>query len=104
MIYLGNFFRKIVIPSFWSHKIKKKSKNIIICTKLSRLRGKFCSTALVIDTFYVKHCSVQLQDYKIDLFFEITFLSKKIYIYISSFMQFYATKTWDKLSVNIDHV
>ena len=51
--------------------------------KLSRLRGKFCSTALVKDIFYSKYCSVLTQYYKIDLL-----------IFRSFFMQFYATKNF----------
>ena len=86
-------------------KLHKKNLEIYIffcLRKLSRLRGQFCSTALVIDTFYVKLCSVLTQNYNIDFLIGITFLSKKnISI---SFIQFYATKTSDKLSVNIDHV
>ena len=39
--------------------IKKGSKNIFFyLRKLSRLRGKFSSTALVINTFYVNYWSV----------------------------------------------
>ena len=34
-----------------------------------------------------------------------TFLSKKIYIFLEPFLcNFMLAKTWDKLSVNIDHV
>ena len=45
-----------------------------------------------------------MQYQKIYLKIVITFLSKKISISRTFFMQFYATKTWDKLSVNIDHL
>ena len=58
-------------------KLHKKGSRIYIyifyLRKLSCLRGQCCSIALVIDTFYVKYCSV-LQH---DLFIEITFLSYK---------------------------
>ena len=56
---------------------KKGSRNIILfySRKLSRLRGQFCSIALVIDTFYCTNVVLQ-----IDLLIEITFLSKKKYI------------------------
>ena len=59
--------------------MKKGSKNIftVYLRKLSQLRGQFCSTALVIDTFYFKYCSVLTLYYKIDLLIEITFLSNK---------------------------
>ena len=53
------------IRRFWSHKIAfiiKGPRNIffffIYLRKLSRLRGKFFSTALVKDSVYVKYCSV----------------------------------------------
>ena len=51
--------------------------------------GKFSSTALVIDTFYLKYCSLLVQHQKFDLKFGIIFLSKyKNCI----FMTFHATK------------
>ena len=80
--------RQLII-SFWSQKLQKKgSRNIyqFYLRKLSRLRGQFNSTALVIDTFYFKYCSVLTQ-------YQITFLSKKKYLQIF-FMQFYATKNF----------
>ena len=47
--------------------------------KLSQLRFRFCSTALVIDTFYVKCCYVLMQYYNIDLLIGITI---KKYIFL----------------------
>ena len=76
--------------------------------KLSRLRGKFCrTTALVIDTFYVKYCSVLMQYHKIDLLIDKSKdkvkVKEKIFLdpFLSNFMR---PKTSDKLSVNINHV
>ena len=63
------------------------------------------STASVIDTFYVKYCSVLTQYYKINLLIEITFLVKKYNIFLDPFLcYFMLPKTTDNLSVNIDHV
>ena len=76
MIDLGILFEKSLSKVFGQIKLNKKgSRNICIylLKKLSRLRRKFYSTALVLDTFYVKYCSVLTQYYKI----EITFLSKR---------------------------
>ena len=55
---------------------KKDASNIffIYLRKLSRLRGQFSSTELIIDS--VKYCSVLTQYYKIDPLIGITFLSK----------------------------
>ena len=55
--------------------IKKGSRNIICfyLRKLSQLKGQLCRTALVKDIFCVKYC------------------------------YFMRPKSWDKLSVNIDH-
>ena len=81
--------------------IRKGFRNIYIylfyLRKLSRLRGQFCSTALVIDTFYIKYCSVLLLThyYKINLLIEITFFRKKniyLQIFVCNFMR---PKTWD---------
>ena len=57
--------------------------------KLSLFYGHFSSTAIVIDTFYEKYCSVPTQYamYKNDLKIAITCLSKKI-IFLDPF--FYA--------------
>ena len=53
----------------------------------------------------VKYCSVLTQCYKIDLLIEITFLSKKIIIFLHPFLcNFIRPKTSDKLCVNIDYV
>ena len=64
--------------------IEKGSRNIYFfyLRKLSLLRGLFCSTALVIDTFYAKYCS--------DMIFLHPF-----------FMQFYMTKNLSCLSISI---
>ena len=73
--------------------------------KLSRLQGQCCSTArLVIDPFYVKYCAVLTQYYKIDLLIGINFFSEKKYIFSSFLSNFMRPKTYNKLSVNIDHV
>ena len=55
MIDLGLFFKKILYQLFGRIKLHKKgSRNIYIylfyLRKLSRLRGQFSSTALLIDT------------------------------------------------------
>ena len=50
------------------------------------------SIVLILDTFYVKYCSVIMQ---IDLKIMITFLSKKIYFYIP----FYAILCDQKLQI-----
>ena len=63
--------------------IKKGSRNITYL-KLLQSFGQYSITDLVIDTFYVKYCSVLTQYSK-------TFLCKK-YISRSFFMQFYASK------------
>ena len=77
MIYLV-FFRKIFFQVFGPIKLhKNRSKNFFLLKKVIRLRGQFCSTELVIDTFYVKYYSVLTQYYKIDLLIEKTLLSKK---------------------------
>ena len=99
--HLGIFFRKILITR--KKNFIKKDLEIYIYIffywrKLSRLRGKFCSTALVIDTFYVKYCSVLMQYDKFDLLIEITFLNKKN-IYISRSF-FYAVLCDWKLGIS----
>ena len=77
--WIRPFFEISLSEVFGRIKLHKKSRNIIFfyLRKLSRLRGQFCSTALVIDTLYVKYCSVLTQYYKIDHLIEITFFSKK---------------------------
>ena len=61
MIDLGLFFlEKSLSEVLGRIKFNKKDLEIYIfyLRKLSQLGGQFCSTALVIDTFYVKYCSV----------------------------------------------
>ena len=41
---------------------------------------QFSSTALVIDTFYVKYCSLLTQYYKIDPLIETFLCKKKIFL------------------------
>ena len=67
---------------------------IIYLRKLSRFWGKFSSTALVIDTSYVKYCSVLTTNAVLENLPKNhdNFLKQKIYISRSFFMQFYATK------------
>ena len=66
MINLGSFFEKLLSEVSGRRKLHKKGiyKYIYFfyLRKLSRLRGKLCSTALVIDNFYVKYCSVLVQN------------------------------------------
>ena len=81
-----------LIPSFWSHKISL----LKICTYLSRFRGQLSSTALVINTIYVKYCSVLTQYYTIDPNIAITFSSKKKnYIFVLFLCNLMRPKTWD---------
>ena len=84
MIDLGLFsLEKSLSEVFGRIKLEKKRCIYIFSfylRNLSRLRGQFCSTALVIDT-YVKYCSVLTQYYTIDL------IENKIYILDPFFMQ-----------------
>ena len=68
----------IDLDIFWGRiQLHKKGSRNIICfylRKLSQLKGQLCSTALVKDIFCVKYC------------------------------YFMRPKSWDKLSINIDHV
>ena len=48
-----------------------------VLRKLSRFSGKFSSSELVKDTFYIKYFSVLTQYYRIDLKITITFFSKQ---------------------------
>ena len=89
----------MVISGFSEHKIvlKKGSKKIYFfyLRKLSRFWGKFC-TALIQNNILHKKCQLLMK--------YITFFSKfKKNVFRFFFMQFYAIKTCDKLSANIDH-
>ena len=97
MIDLGLFFEKSlseVIGRTKLHTQIPRNMFVFYLKNLCRLRGQFCSTELVIDTFYRKYCSALTQYYKIDLLIEITFLSNKRYLSISFFIQFYATNNF----------
>ena len=63
MTDLGIFSKKSVSEVFGRIKLHKNNLEIYYFL----LRGQFFSTALVIDTFNVKYCSILSQYYKIYL-------------------------------------
>ena len=99
MIDLGLFsLEKSLSKVFGCIKLHKKgSWFFFYLKKLFQLRDQFCSSALVIDTFYVKYCSILTHYYKIDLLIKITFLSKRN-IFLDSF--FYAILCDRKLRIS----
>ena len=97
MVDLGPFFlEKSLLEVFGRMKYHKKKEPrnvyIFLLKKVISLRGQFCSTALVIDTFLCQILFCTNAYYKINLLIEITFLSKKNIFLNPFFMQFYTTK------------
>ena len=98
------FIRKIVIPSFWSHKLHKiGSRNIYFfyLRKLSRFLSQFCSTALVQSFIWHKKCLLLMQYNKADLKIVITFSSvNKKNIHIFMYILFYAILCDQKIGIS----